>query len=98
NKIPFEKKLNIIASNGYFSKKQEQYKNSNIAIVKLMSDKSIKDWKLDEIRERNIKIVDEVVSIFNLWDIEYTHESDNLTDEEIAAIELIKNKGLEKYL
>lgn len=98
NKIPFEKKLNIIASNGYFSKKQEQYKNSNIAIVKLMSDKSIKDWKLDEIRERNIRIIDEVVSIFNSWDIEYTHESDNLTDEEIAAIELIKNKGLEKYL
>src|SRR5699024_5428963 len=26
NKIPFEKKLNIIASNGYFNKKKESYK------------------------------------------------------------------------
>lgn len=98
NKIPFEKKLNITASNGYFSKKQVHYQNSNIAIVKLMSDKSITDWKLDEIRERNIRIIDKVVSIFNSWDIEYTHTNDKLTEEEIAAIELIKNKGLEKYL
>ncbi len=94
NKIPFEKKLNITASNGYFLRKQEQYKNSAIAIVKLMSNKSIKDWTLDEIRERNIRIVDEVVNIFNSWD----SEDDKLTKEDISAIEHIKNKGLEKYL
>lgn len=27
NKIPFEKRLNIIASNGYFAKKKESYRN-----------------------------------------------------------------------
>lgn len=68
NKIPFEKRLNIIASNGYFSKKQEQYVKSNIAIAKAMSNSNIKDWKLEEIRERNIRIIDEVIDTFNSWD------------------------------
>lgn len=97
NKIPFEKRLNIIASNGYFSKKQEQYAKSNIAIAKAMSNSNIKDWKLEEIRERNIRIIDEVIDTFNSWD---SSVSDNniLSNEEIEAIKLIKNKGLEKYL
>ncbi|WP_248109615.1 HNH endonuclease family protein [Parvimonas micra] len=97
NKIPFEKRLNIIASNGYFSKKQEQYVKSNIAIAKAMSNSNIKDWKLEEIRERNIRIIDEVIDTFNSWD---SSVSDNnvLSNEEIEAINLIKNKGLEKYL
>lgn len=97
NKIPFEKRLNIIASNGYFSKKQEQYVKSNIAIAKAMSNSNIKDWKLKEIRERNIRIIDEVIDTFNSWD---SSVSDNniLSNEEIEAIKLIKNKGLEKYL
>ena len=97
NKIPFEKRLNIVASNGYFSKKQEQYVKSNIAIAKAMSNSNIEDWKLEEIRERNIRIIDEVIDIFNAWD---NGENDNnvLSNEEIEAIKLIKNKGLEKYL
>lgn len=97
NKIPFEKRLNIIASNGYFSKKQEQYVKSNIAIAKAMSNSNIKDWKLEEIRERNIRIIDEVIDTFNSWG---SSVSDNnvLSNEEIEAIKLIKNKGLEKYL
>ena len=97
NKIPFEKRLNIIASNRYFSKKQEQYAKSNIAIAKAMSNSNIKDWKLEEIRERNIRIIDEVIDTFNSWD---SSVSDNnvLSNEEIEAIKLIKNKGLEKYL
>lgn len=97
NKIPFEKKLNIVASNGYFSKKQEQYVKSNIAIAKAMSNSNIKDWKLEEIRERNIRIVDEVIDIFNAWD-DGENDDDVLSNEEIEAIKLIKNKGLEKYL
>lgn len=97
NKIPFEKRLNIIASNGYFLKKQEQYVKSNIVIAKAMSNSNIKDWKLEEIRERNIRIIDEVIDTFNSWD---SSVSDNnvLSNEEIEAIKLIKNKGLGKYL
>lgn len=97
NKIPFEKRLNIIASNGYFSKKQEQYVKSNIAIAKAMSNGNIKDWKLEEIRERNIRIIDEVIDTFNSWDSSVS-ENNVLSNEEIEAIKLIKNKGLEKYL
>ena len=97
NKIPFEKRLNIIASNGYFLKKQEQYAKSNIAIAKAMSNSNIKDWKLEEIRERNIRIIDEVIDTFNSWDSSVS-ENNVLSNEEIEAIKLIKNKGLEKYL
>lgn len=97
NKIPFEKRLNIVASNGYFSKKQEQYVKSNIAIAKAMANSNIKDWKLEEIRERNIRIIDEVIDIFNAWD-NGENDNDVLSNEEIEAIKLIKNKGLEKYL
>jgi hypothetical protein len=97
NKIPFEKRLNIIASNGYFSKKQEQYVKSNIAIAKAMSNSNIKDWKLEEIRERNIRIIDEVIDTFNSWDSSVS-ENNVLSNEEMEAIKLIKSKGLEKYL
>lgn len=99
NKIPFEKKLNIIASNGYFAKKQEQYAKSDIAIVKAMSNSNIKDWKLEEIRERNIRIIDEVIKTLNLWDNDISENKDVLSAEERKAIELLKNnKKLAKYL
>ena len=62
-----------------------------------MSNSNIKDWKLEEIRERNIRIIDEVIDTFNSWD---NGVSDDiaLSNEEIEAIKLIKNKGLEKYI
>lgn len=97
NKIPFEKRLNIIASNGYFSKKQEQYAKSNIEITKLMSNGNIKDWKLEEIRERNIRIIDEVLKTFNSWNNSLSDKNE-LSTEEIEAIKLIKEKNLQKYL
>lgn len=66
NKIPFEKKLNIIASNGYFAKKKESYQKSSITLVQdLAKDKS--DWKLDEIRERDIRIADELINLLSSW-------------------------------
>ena len=66
NKIPFEKKLNIIASNGYFAKKKETYQKSSITLVQdLAKDKS--DWKLDEIRERDIRIADELINLLSSW-------------------------------
>ena len=66
NKIPFEKKLNIIASNGYFAKKKETYQKSSITLVQdLSKDKS--DWRLDEIRERDIRIADELINLLASW-------------------------------
>lgn len=66
NKIPFEKKLNIIASNGYFAKKKESYNKSKIEILLELS-KNHNDWGLDEIRERDIRISDELVTLLNEW-------------------------------
>lgn len=66
NKIPFEKKLNIIASNGYFAKKKESYNKSKVEILHELS-KNHNDWGLDEIRERDIRISDELVTLLNEW-------------------------------
>lgn len=62
-----------------------------------MSNSDIKDWKLEEIRERNIRIIDEVIDTFNSWDSSVSN-SNVLSNEEIEAIKFVKNKGLEKYL
>nr|WP_283092041.1 HNH endonuclease family protein [Levilactobacillus brevis] len=68
NKIPFEKKLNIIASNGYFAKKQLSYKQSKVKILQDLSE-SHTDWGLDEIRERDIRISDELFSLLLSWGV-----------------------------
>lgn len=66
NKIPFEKKLNIIASNGYFAKKKESYSKSKVEILLDLSKNHV-DWGLDEIRERDIRVSDELVKLLNEW-------------------------------
>lgn len=99
NKVPFEKRLNIVASNGYFTKKKESYKKSNISIVQELSQTHLTDWKLEQIRERDIRISDRIINNFDNW-ISNPVNSENaeLTEEELKAIELIKAKGLENYL
>ena len=41
NKLPLEKKLNISASNNYFAKKKNRYKDSKIAIIKKLGDSTL---------------------------------------------------------
>ena len=71
NKTPFEKKLNIIATNNYFSKKKSYYLKSEIKMTreigKIKSDK----WDLDDIVERDIRMTDKIISILKLWNKEY---------------------------
>ena len=99
NKIPFEKRLNIVASNGYFEKKKDLYKQSKIVMVQEFSQLHSKDWKLEQIRERDIRVSDRIVEIFDSWteDINNANES-KLTEEDMNAIERIKSRGLEDYL
>ena len=66
NKIPIEKKLNIIASNGYFAKKKESYRKSKVGILLDLTQNN-NNWGLDEIRERDIRISDELVEILKDW-------------------------------
>lgn len=99
NKIPFEKRLNIVASNGYFEKKKELYKQSKVAMVQKLSKYHSEDWKLEQIRERDIRVSDRIIEIFDSWSADTNDENDSkLTEEERKAIELIKSKGLEDYL
>lgn len=99
NKIPFEKRLNIVASNGYFTKKKESYKKSNISIVQDLSQSHLTDWKLEQIRERDIRISDRIMDIFDDWISNPVNPgNEELTEEELKAIELIKSKGLETFL
>ena len=102
NKIPFEKKLNIIAGNGYFGKKKLEYLKSNIAIAKSMGAPDIDDWDLDCITKRDIRVSDEIINILNTWNEAYCNalESKNEsnkevgpTEEELAKIEEFKKKG-----
>lgn len=90
NKIPFEKKLNIIASNNYFTKKQESYQKSNVKILLDLS-KEHDDWGLDEIRERDIRISDELVDLLNDWGL-------NKVDEQVEKMLMpIPNERVADY-
>lgn len=60
NKLPFEKRLNIVAGNGYFGKKKSQYLQSGIAIVKNFGTDH-GDWGLDDIIRRDQRVADIVV-------------------------------------
>lgn len=97
NKIPFEKRLNIIAGNGYFDKKRKEYSSSRIKMAKEMSTFSKHEWGLDEIAERNIRVSDELLRIFNSWTVEYANDnpesSAQPSPEESALITLFKQKG-----
>lgn len=101
NKVPFEKKLNIIAGNGYFKKKQQIYEKSKVQLVLNLS-KNHNDWGLNEIRERDIRISDELLIILNDWGLNQSNTSAQdetspvPTAEELKMIEELKRKGLIK--
>ena len=98
NKLPFEKKLNIVAGNGYFGKKKALYKASMIEITKALGDSKIDNWNLDSITERDLRITDIIVKILKRWDDEYIAQSscdqkEMPTEEQLAQIEEFKKKG-----
>lgn len=96
NKIPFEKKLNIIASNGYFKKKQESYNKSKVQILLDLS-KANDDWGLEDIRERNIRIVDELYSILDKWGLNKTDTDDSISIE-LIPIPVERKDDYSKFL
>lgn len=98
NKLPFEKRLNIVAGNGYFKKKQKEYANSKISITKSMASPEILDWNLDSIVERDVRVSDEILKILAKWDNSYTNDTTSLSDEspseeQQAMIDEFKKKG-----
>jgi len=71
NKLPLEKKLNIVAGNGYFSKKKKEYMVSKIAITNIIGRSEVMEWNLDSIIKRDLRISDEMAEIFARWNSEY---------------------------
>lgn len=99
NKLPFEKKLNIVAGNGYFGKKKKEYTASKIVITKAMGTSDVMDWNLESITKRDIRVSDEVVKIMNRWNNEYLNipisegKMGEPSEEELAQIEKFKKNG-----
>lgn len=73
NKTPFEKKLNIQASDNYFNKKKKIYKSSTIKVTQKLSNIPISNWKLEEIYARDAEIIFTLTSLFEKWNTEYTN-------------------------
>lgn len=70
NKVPFEKPLNIKASNGYFSKKRKYYAQSGITVTNRLGAEH-DDWDLDDILERDRRVADLVMDDFTAWGLEF---------------------------
>ena len=62
NKIPFESRLNIQASNGFYSKKKEYYKDSKYLEIKSLLE--FDDWGKDEIDKRNERMIATLKAFF----------------------------------
>lgn len=71
NKTPFEKKLNIIATNNYFAKKKDYYIKSNIQMTKEIGNLKMDRWGLDQIVERDVRMTDKIIEILKSWDRNY---------------------------
>ncbi|SFC79855.1 DUF262 domain-containing protein [Ruminococcus albus] len=99
NKLPFEKKLNIVAGNGYFGKKKKEYTASKIAITNALGTSDLTDWNMDSIMKRDIRVSDEIISILNRWNNEYMRmavdktKDEKPSEEDLARIEEFKKKG-----
>ena len=99
NKVPFEKKLNIIAGNGYFGKKKKEYLSSSIVITKRLGELENNEWNLDSIMTRNIRILDSIKSTLSKWNSEYNYiskefsENKQPSDEDLEKIEEYKKNG-----
>lgn len=98
NKLPFEKKLNIVAGNGYFGKKKKEYSASKIAITNAMGTSDIQDWDMDSIMKRDIRVSDSITAILKKWNNDYLNipteaPAEEPSAEDLARIEEFKKKG-----
>ena len=71
NKTPFEKKLNIVASNGYFKEKCDKYIKSSVKVTKILVASIESDLTLGNIAHRDEIIANEILSLLEKWDNEY---------------------------
>jgi len=100
NKLPLEKRLNISASNNYFDKKKEKYRESSIAICNKLGNSSLGEWYLDNIAKNDEKICNQVKDLFKKWIADYepvetpSEGSPVPTEEDLEMIRILREKGL----
>lgn len=105
NKIPFEKRLNIRAGNGYFGEKKRNYIGSRIKEVQdLATNHTEDDWLPEDIQRRREDVCNRLIDFFNqnlvssVTTVE--HEEETLFakkgKESIKLIKIIGN-GLTRY-
>ena len=98
NKTPFERKLNIQASNGYFASKKQHYSKSEIEVTKSLIININCDWSLNHIENRDEIIVNDIKELLSQFDEAYNKSVHKDADkepsaEELALIEKFKNNG-----
>ena len=96
NKTPFERKLNIVASNGYFKKKQQEYQKSEIEVTKILVTSIDNDWTLGNIEHRDLIVSTEIMKLLQEWESDYQKNKNNVTTpskEDLAMIEKFKQNG-----
>ena len=71
NKIPFEKRLSIKATENFFEKKKVSYKKSKIKYVRELIPEEQTEWTFENIDARNKKVAEELVKLFITWNGEY---------------------------
>jgi uncharacterized protein with ParB-like and HNH nuclease domain len=64
NKVVFEKKLNIRASNDYFGIKKQKYALSSIANIKDLSIYEKNDWTKEDIEKRETETIEHILIFF----------------------------------
>ena len=69
NLIALEKPLNIGASDGYYDKKRVEYAKSSIGVARTMAKRL--GWHVDDIHERNVRVVDQLRDAFEIWSDTY---------------------------
>lgn len=97
NKVPFEKVLNIVASNGYFEKKRLEYAASKIRVAKELAGLTFSDWKIEQIIERDAEVSKTLVALLGKCESAYDLKDDAVvgapTEEQKKQIEMFKQKG-----
>ena len=86
NKVPFEKNLNIRASNGYFSKKSKLYKQSGIAVTRRLGVEH-SDWNLDDIDTRDVRVTDLILDEFEAWGLNRNGDQNNKPNKPQPTVE-----------
>lgn len=94
NKLPLEKKLNISASNNYFIRKKDRYKQSLISISNKLGNSTLEEWKFDDISSRDHEICSQVKNLFKQWVEDYDNPKQELTEEQLEMIEKLRDQGV----